>query len=234
LEKSENPPKKLQVRVRDDGQSEKVAGWSGNMDELGIETEVIVDNRPRADWLARLPSPGTELNLLTGPYKRTGSRKTSIARYVPATLMGTLLIILMLAQVIVDKNRAQAEYELLRAEAEATYRELFPQARNLVDPRYQMERALDRLQSNSNEAESPDDDLLSQLEAVSRHINPATANIQRIEYDGNKLTLDVNIKNYELLEELQQRLGAEMKVSVESAELQGEQVLSRIRLENRT
>ncbi|NNE38473.1 MAG: hypothetical protein HKN08_09225, partial [Gammaproteobacteria bacterium] len=64
LEKSENPPKKLQVRVRDDGESEKVAGWFGNMDELGIKIEVIVDNTPRADWLARLPSPGTELNLL--------------------------------------------------------------------------------------------------------------------------------------------------------------------------
>ena len=77
-------------------------------------------------------------------------------------------------------------------------------------------------------------DLLSQLETLSRFINPGNDNIEQIEYDGKKLIINISIQNYELLEELQQRLGSEMDVTVEKAELQGEQVKSRISLETRT
>lgn len=103
--------------------------------------------------------------------------------------MAFIVVLLLLAQVILDKNRVEKEYDYLRAEQEATYRELFPQARNLVDPRFQMEQALTRMQASAVQDQTVAMEFLSQMETLSRYIEPGTGNIQSIEFDGTKFIL---------------------------------------------
>ncbi len=234
LEKSSFPPKKLQIRVSDETQTEKIRGWQATLSDLGIQIEIVTDGKSRIDWLSGFPDPGMDVNFLTGQYKTAINKKNPLSRYIPATAMAFIVVLLLLVQVILDKNRVEKEYDYLRAEQEATYRELFPQARNLVDPRFQMEQALARMQASAAQDQSVAMEFLSQMETLSRYIEPGTGNIQSIEFDGTKFIFEINIQNYELLEDLQQRLGSEMKVTVEKAELQGQQVQSRIALEARS
>jgi type II secretion system protein L len=116
LERSVTPPEKLQIRVSNEEQSEKINGWREDLNELGVQSEIIVDDKSRIDWLSRFPDPGMGVNFLTGNYK-TASRKTKLfSQYAPAMVMTLLLLILILAQVVLDKDRVETEYEFLRAE----------------------------------------------------------------------------------------------------------------------
>jgi general secretion pathway protein L len=233
LEKSDNRPEKLLIRVKDNEQSEVINSWSEGLNELGVKVEKIVDTRSRVDWLSRFPVPEIEFNFLTGPFKGSSNRQSSLSRLIPVAGMTLLILILLLIQFFMRNNRIETEYNYLRTEQEATYRELFPQSKNIVDPKYQMEQALLQLQSSSTAQEEIPTDFLSQLEVLSRHIDPVTSYIDRIEYDGSKIILDLNIDDYELLEDLQRRLSSDIKVSVQSAELKGEKVQSRIFLEKK-
>jgi len=233
LEKSDKRPEKLLIRVKDDEQSEAINAWSKGLNELGVKVEKIVDSRSRADWLSRFPVPEMAFNFLTGPFKGSSNSQSLLSRLIPAAGLTLLILMLLFIQFVMNNNRIETEYNYLRAEQEATYRELFPQSKNLVDPKYQMEQALQQLQSRSSSQEESPADFLSHLEVLSRHIDPVTSHIDRIEYDGSKIILDLNIKNYELLEDLQRRLSSEIKVSVQSAELKDEKVQSRIFLEKK-
>ncbi len=234
LENAESPPSELHIRIKNDEQSKLIDGWVSALNDLDIQVTRSTDSRPRASWLARNPIPGIEMNFLTGKYSNLISRQYSYTRFIPAAGLTILIIIMFFLQYELETNRIETEYNNLRSEQENIYMELFPGTKNLIDPRYQMEQALLQLQSSAQQQNIRATGFLPLVEIMARHIDPSISTIEKINYDGSKIIMDINIKDYESLEDIQKRLSSELDVTIESADILGDSVQSELHVRIKT
>lgn len=231
LEGAENPPSTLRVRVTGPEQHQAVARWQTALDPLGVVLEIREDTHSRAAWLAREPLPERGCNLLTGPFATGEDPWQWARRLAPAAAGAALLLVVGAAQWFLEGARIRAEHQRLEQAIEATYREAFPQAQNLVDPRYQMEQRLKRLRQSGQEQGRGPGGLLGRLQEVAPVVTSAgDIRVQGLRLAGDDLTLKVSLPDYEALERLQERLGRKGGVEVEDAELQEGRVHGRIRI----
>jgi len=231
LERAQPRPSTLRVRVAHAEQAERLAGWAERLKPLGLELEVQQDARERAAWLARQPLPAGGCNLLTGPYATGEDPRQWVRRLVPASAMLAALLVVGASQWFLEGTRIHAEHRDLEAAIESTYREAFPDARNLVDPRYQMEQRLQRLRSRQEES-GGGGGLLARVDRVAPLLLAGgDTRVQALRYDGDSLTVEISVPDYQALERLQKRLAASGGAEVENAELKQGRVHGRIRLQ---
>lgn len=230
LEQANPPPQVLRVRVADHQQYKTVSAWSDALTSHGIQLDIFLDEHPRSAWLASQPLPDSGANLLTGPYANTDRRGMNIKRVMPAAVMLAALIVVSVIHWLLNGANLQSEHLQLQQAIEATYRQTFPQVNNLVDPRFQMEQAIKNLREHG-QLDSNSMDLLARLEQLSELLtgNP-DSQLQKINFDGSSLTLEVSVADYESLERLQGQLAQIASVNIENAELKDGRVYGRIRL----
>ena len=127
--------------------------------------------------------------------------------------------------------RITTEHERLTRAIEDTYREAFPDARNLVDPRHQMEQRLVAAAGPDGNGQERRIDMLDWLEQLAPVLgNGADARLTAFVFDGRQLILDLTVADFEALETLQRQLAGGARLNVEKAELKDERVVSRITL----
>lgn len=231
LEGAAEPPSTLRVRVRDRSQAETVARWQGQLEPRGVALDVLNDARSRAVWLARQPLPENRCNLLTGPYATGEDPRQWARRLIPAAAMAGVLLLVLAFQWFLEGSRIHNEHRRLEEAITATYREAFPGAKNIVDPRYQMEQRLNRLQAQQGDTGTAEG-LMVQLGKVAPLFSEGSGEkrLQGVQYDGSSLTLEVSLADYEVLERLERRLAEKGEVEVENAELKEGRVHGRIRI----
>ena len=231
LEQDETPPSLLRVRVANADDRKTIESWSEALEDYPLQLDIVEDNRSRAAWLSRFPLPAMEMNLLTGPYAVSGQTRKQLRQFLPAATLAAAIVLVLIVNWFVEGSRLETDYSQLQSAIEQTYRGVFPNARNLVDPRYQMEQQLIRLTAASKPPTGQDFDFLASLEQLASIITGGDSQLQRLEFDGSNIIIDLTVADYDALESLQQRLGATMELTVDSAELRDGVVHSRISLE---
>jgi general secretion pathway protein L len=209
-----------------------VGSWQEALAARGIELEVQEDARPRFAWLARQAPPEAGCSLLTGPYARGEDPRQWVRRLAPAAAMLGILLFVGAFQWWLEGARIRAEHRDLRQAINATYRQAFPDAKNLVDPRYQMEQRLERLRQEGGKQKARSG-LLPRLARIAPMLTGegSEPRLQGLSYDGETLTLNLSVADYQALERLERSLTKTGTVSVDTAELRKGRVHSRLRLQ---
>lgn len=214
LEQAWKAPARLEVRIANQEQREQVESWRERLRELGAELQLVQDNTPRNAWLARqAPPPGG--NLLTGEYAPRRGRLPPLRRFIPAAALAAALLAVLGTQWLLDAARTRDEHERLSRDIETVYRQAFPNARNLVDPRHQMEQ---RLIAGRTARETPaaQNDILAWLEELAPFMGAgADVRLASLDYDGARLELELVLPDFAALEKLQKQLAGFSQVRVE-------------------
>jgi len=175
---------------------------------LGVPVEEQIHAAGWGAWLCQGLSARQQpaWQLLQGPYQQ---RNLAFELWHPWRLTMVLLGGWLLAQgtaIFYHDWKVRAEHTALQTQLHQMYQTTFPQARNIVAPRLQMERQLNTLQqaSNHGSAESPFFSLLSKL-AQAASLQTGLI-IQRLEYRKQAFYLHVSLPQIQQLENLKQHL----------------------------
>jgi len=197
-------------------------------DELSVKLPVdlpetfSVEYKPATHGLLSVLSSnpivtGKSINLLQGDY----SRREQIGKIwrpwrLAASLAGALFI-LQLGLAITQSSSLESQKTELKAEAKKIYKDTFPEARRIVNPRKQMEQKLKELKGDSTTTSVT---FLSLL-ADTGQIFKATAglNLKSIRYKNKMLDVELEVPNYQVLDQLKQKLtkAGERSVEIQSA-----------------
>jgi len=200
--------------------------------ELSVEnTEVESYN---GDVLALLAQGvnSDAIDLLQGSYSRTQEwgRLWRPWRATAALLVGGFL----LSNVVmgVDYYRLSKEQDSLATRIEAIYRQAFPDAKRVVNPRVQMQQRLDKLQ-RSQGAGGQFLMLLARAGDVLR--KASDIEISGANYRAGRLDVDLTAASLQVLDNLKQTLTARgLTVEIQSATTEtGKRVKSRLRIQGR-
>ena len=181
--------------------------------------------------LARGFDEKAAINLLQGDYSRRGQLEKLLRPWRPAVLLLGLWLVVQLGAMGLEYQRLSAQNEEMREQITTLYREAFPQARKVVNPRVQMERGLAKLRGGGGAQM----DLLGFI-AKAGPILKATPGLKlrSLRYKENRLDIELEIGSLQTLDKLKQRLGDEAGLAVEivSASSRDGKVESRIALQS--
>ncbi len=199
--------------------------------DSGMALEEIACHHPLT-VLAQGLEPRASIDLLQGPYARNAGASSVDWRAwrVPAAVLGALIIV-HLAGDGLERHRLGRAAEQLEQRVETLYRETFPDARKVVDPRVQMQRRLDVLRREAGEGGAR---LLPLLAAAGEALAAAPgARLQGLDYRDRRLSMQLTAGSLQDLDRLKQRLAERtgLAVEIEQAAAEGERVEGRLRIE---
>jgi general secretion pathway protein L len=179
--------------------------------------------------LARGFNEQTGINLLQGDYSRKQQLEKLLRPWRPALILAALWLVLQAGMLGVEYQRLAAEDRELREQIEAVYREAFPQARKVVNPKVQMERGLQQLRGGGGASDGLLA-LLAQSGDILKDINGAQ--LRGMRFKQGSLDVDINLPDLQALDKLKQRLADEARLQVEivSASSRNGKVESRLSL----
>ena len=231
IESASPAPHKILVNVSGKDGNEIVRHWEPRLAEAGIELDCIPVSEPRTTWLLHQDWPEKKLNLLSGTYAVQDESSQWVRRALPAAILATVLVTLVTGQWLMEGMRLQREDQRLRQSMEDVYRQVFPDAKHLVDPRYQMEQRLEGL-LKSRRTSARSSDLLVLLERLAPAlVETAGSELQSLNFDGSDLVLEISVPDFEALSLLQNRLAGTVTVKVEEAGLRNGRVYGRLRVQ---
>jgi general secretion pathway protein L len=195
------------------------------------ELELEIEPQPLPDailpWLASHYDERLAINLLQGSY----SRRERLGQYWrPWRVAASLAVALLLLQVggtIADHQRLSSERVALQEQIETIYRQTFPEARKVVNPKAQMENALKALRGGAGGG------LNQLLAAAGKEFQSSPGlTLQRLNFRDGQLDVALTIADLQRLDELKQRLtqGGKLHVEIQSASAQGTVVEARLRI----
>ncbi|HEC20309.1 MAG TPA: hypothetical protein ENI97_13340, partial [Gammaproteobacteria bacterium] len=196
----------------------------------GIDLSLDTEDAERSVLLARGFDEQHAINLLQGDYSRKQQLEKLLRPWKPALALAGLWLLLQVGGLGLEYNRLANQSQELKGQIEAVYREAFPQAKNIVNPRVQMQRGLEKLRGGGarNTGLLP---LLAQAGAVLK--DTPGASLRTLRFKNNRLDLDVNMPDLQSLDTLKQRLidDARLKVEIVSASSREGKVESRLSLQ---
>jgi general secretion pathway protein L len=201
---------------------------------LGIPITVVMEEDSEEvvlDWLVQGGLAKHPLNLLQGDYRRQ-DKWINVWRQWRLTVI--LLIIfggLYLANQYSEYRQLVEQYEILTKQLEQVYRDTFPEARKVVNPRVQMEQQLKTLRA-ANVPTSPIRNIFQLLDKISIPLARTPGfTLKQLDYQAGRLDLQLEVANFQSLEYLKKRL-TNLGVTVEilSAVNRNEIVVSRVRI----
>jgi general secretion pathway protein L len=171
------------------------------------------------------------INLLQGDYSRKQQLEKLLRPWRPTIILLGLWLLMQVGMFVVEYSRLSTNNAELKAQIEAVYRDAFPQSRNIVNPKVQMQRGLEKLRSGGgqNDGLLP---LLAQAGAVFKDTDGVV--LRTLRFKANKLDVDIEMPDLQSLDKLKQRLSDEARLSVEivSASSREGKVESRLALQS--
>jgi general secretion pathway protein L len=192
-----------------------------------IELNVTQTDQAPLATLARGFRKEAQINLLQGEFARTEEYGKLFKNWlVPAALLGAWILIALLIKTsayIQLKNNSDE----LQAQIIDTYQQVFPDSKNLTNPRQQLKARLDSLGGGG------DSPLLQLLNATAAQINSvANARIRSLDFNGAALDIELQIAEVQQLEQMRQQLqNLGVSAEIRSADTEGDRVTGKLRLE---
>jgi len=198
-------------------------------DEFMMELVVTHQEDPYLAYLSRSFDEKKCINLLQGEYSRIEQLGKIFKPWIAPAAIASIWLILQAGLMFVNYFDLTAKDAALRAEVESIYRDAFPNAKNVVNARVQMQRGLDKLRSG-------DDDKGDMFPILSKaglvlH-NSDTFELRSLRFKNEKLDIDFEIGDLQKLDDLKARMvtGTGMAVEILSATAREGKVESRIQL----
>jgi general secretion pathway protein L len=212
-------PLLLTMRSKDDPDKEKTVHVLG-----GFEAEEVGEADGRTlkveDAAAELlPLMAVEyqrarpINLLQGAYSPKAKVGKLVRPWVAALGLVVALVGTQFASNLVQKHRLEAEADRLNASMEAIYRQTFPESRNVVNPKLQMERQLATLRQRVGSGAGGFLEFLSRSGPVIR--SESGLNLTGLNFRDGSLTLNLSASSLETVDLLRERLISEAALAVE-------------------
>ncbi|HHH44662.1 MAG TPA: type II secretion system protein GspL [Gammaproteobacteria bacterium] len=205
------------------------------LDLEGVDLDLVEDPAQPLELLARGYVQGPVIDLLQGNYSRREEWGRMLRPWKASAAL--LLAGLVLAGVSTGVNyqRLSAQKAQLAADIEALYRQTFPNARRIVNPRAQMEQQLKKLQRKSGVGSTDFLAMLAQTANVIRATKGIT--VRGASYRDGRLDLDLLADNLQVLDKLKQDLvsGGKLNAEIQSATTdKNQKVESRMRVQGKT
>ncbi len=227
------PPASLQLTVCEDdafADSDEYRVLSAACAEQGIELSLETKNEVRSVMLTQGFDEQRAINLLQGDYSRKQQLEKLLRPWRPALILGGLWLLLQAGVFVVEYNHLATQSSELKEQIETVYRDAFPESRNIVNPKVQMQRGLEKLRGDGGQG----DGLLTLLVQAGAVLKDTPgASLRTLRFKSNKLDVNVNMPDLQSLDKLKQRLSEEAKLSVEivSASSRDGKVESRLSLQ---
>jgi general secretion pathway protein L len=175
---------------------------------------------------SRLGSNVPMANLLQGDFAPVRRSRESFRQWRWGGALAASWFVVAVLLNTVNAFSASRQADQLEAEAESLYRDIFPNARQVPNPRRQMQQAL---------GEKSDAETLSLLEMFGRlaSVVGGEFRIQRVDFLGEagETAVDILVQSYDQLDQLKSTLGQDgVAAEIVSAEQQPQGVRARIRL----
>ncbi len=172
------------------------------------------------------------INLLQGSYSRREQLTKLWRPWRAATAMLAALLLLHVGSTLIEYNRLSKQDAQLRQQIADVFKTTFPSITRIVDPKVQMQRALDDLRKGSNTSGN----FLVVLSEIAQHFGEtAGLEITRLSYKDGKVDITLAIADLQRLDQLKQRLTDRAKVVVEiqSATARDNKVEARLQIKER-
>lgn len=201
--------------------------------QLAQERELETVQTPGADtvleYIAAHWRTADAVNLLQGAYRPRQPSNPIWQRWrAVAALAGVWIVVALLTRTA-EAVYADRQADRLEAQAEALYRDIFPNERRVINPRRQLQAKL---------GERTDDgggDLLGLLGPLAATMGPGTRiNSFSFDQDRGEISVDVFIEAYDTLDRIKEGLSQSgVPLEVITAEQQRDGVRARVRLGGR-
>ena len=157
--------------------------------------------------LARHLNLERAIDLMQGDFRLRDPVRGLLQRWRTPALLILLLAVLGLTQVALENYRLTQQKHELEQRVEALYREAFPEARKIVNPRLQMQRQLEQLRQNRLGA--PLLRVLDRSVAAFQQRQDIRLTALRYDADDGRLALELEGPDAESLQMLNDRLQSE-------------------------
>lgn len=170
------------------------------------------------------------INLLQGEYSRKEQMGKIWRPWIPAAAMLGGLVLLQLVMTTTEYFQLKSRSENLKSQIEQTFRTAFPESRNIVNPRVQMEQKLKELRGGSGLDSNSVIGLLNGSAPVLSKTGGLV--IRSVRYKEGSLDVDLIIGDLQSLDKLKQQLISQGRVSVDivSANSRDNKVESRLKI----
>ena len=170
------------------------------------------------------------INLLQGSYSPMGTWHRVLFPWRPVAAMAGLVLVLQSMISGVETWQLRSQSEILSTRIESTFREAFPDARRIINPRVQMERRIEELRERTGQGSQAFLALLLKGSGALHAIEGV--NLNRLTFSSGNLDLELQVTDLQTLDQLKNRLQREDRVGVEilSASAQSDSVVGRLRI----
>ncbi|WP_455206618.1 type II secretion system protein GspL [Kaarinaea lacus] len=197
--------------------------------KLEYDLEVFHPEQPFLEYLAQQFDESKCINLLQGDYSRRERMEKLLRPWIPAAAIAAIWLLLQVGLMIFDYQKLAAKDRALRAQITEVFRQTFPDSKNIVDPKAQMEQKLSELRKQANQGA----DMFILLAKAGEVLSDTdTLLIRTLRFKEETLDLDFEISDLQSLDELKVRLINEtnMEVDIQSASSKQGKVESRMQL----
>ena len=202
-------------------------------DKFGIEVVGGLAEQPFLMYLADSFVEAKSINLLQGDYSRREQMEKLLRPWRPAAMLVAVWLLIQMGLMIFDYNYLSNKDEDLRARIANVYQEAFPDDKNVLDYRTNMQKNLVALRKQANETS----DMFALLAKAGDVFGDTKSLIIRtLRFKDETLDMDFDISDLQALDQLKLRLTneANMDVDIRSATSKKGKVESRMQIKVNT
>ena len=221
-----------EARVARETSSSAIAAIVDQLRDVCESRQVTLQRDDSEDELLGILAQGFDeayaINVLQGQFSRKEQFEKLIRPWRAAAGIVAVWLVLQLGLMIADYRKLVQVDAQLRTEILETFKTAFPDAKNIIDPKLQMQRGLDELTKGGGGT-----DMILMLAKTGNIIRETdTLDMKGVRYKENTLDLDFEIADLQSLDQLKIRLINETGFAVEivSASAKGGKVESRLQL----
>lgn len=218
-----------QDETRDQAFDKTVTQLGQLCDEAGVSLKI----QPADDeFLAILVHSFNEqdcINLLQGEYSRKEQFEKLLRPWRAAAAIVFVWLLLQTGFMVAEYQTLASRDVQLRSEIVAVFRDAFPDAKNIVDPKEQMRRGLEKLQGGG----ANNNDIITLLAMMGEIVSDTSGMVVKgIRYKSDTLDVDIEVADLQALDKLKIRLVKEAGLDVEivSASSRSGKVESRLKI----
>jgi general secretion pathway protein L len=174
-------------------------------------------------WVAQRLFTSKHINLCQGEFQRDNRQKTSSYWYRMSGMVAAVLIVSMVLFKVLHVHVLNEQIAAVDKKIAVIYRQFFPQASQIISPRFRIAQLL--------KGGNGDSTLWLLLDKLTRAIGRDQTTIQQFRFPGRVLAVTLLSRNFAELEALQSRLQKEhVKVSQAQASSHEKEVMATLEL----